>query len=107
MATAYKNGAGTLTTSNVTLYTCPASTVAIVNMIAVSNIDTSLSHTVTLSVTMNSVTKVLYPAVVVTPNGVLSSKPEIQLYLNAGDTISALADAGSVMNYVLTITELS
>ena len=95
MAETFKNFKGALTTTAATIYTCPASTVAIVLMAQVANIDGTNEADASVSWIDSSdsaaETYLIKAAPVPAGSalGVLSGK----LVLEAGDTIKALASA--------------
>lgn len=106
MAITYKNFAATATTSMADVYTCPSGTTAIVLLLQVSSINTSVAADVTVvySDASNSNTEhELIKNLTITPQtGVdLPSK----LVLEAGDKIRVQASAGSSIKIIGSVSE--
>lgn len=97
MGIAFKSGGKALTTSNQTIYTCPASTSAIVTLLQAANVDgtNSVDTTVTWTDASDSGTEFnLMKAIPVAGKTSVSALAGTgKLILNAGDTIKSLASA--------------
>jgi hypothetical protein len=109
MAVAYKNAGAALTTSAATVYTCPASTEAVVLLIQVSNIDGSSPADATVRWGDSSDSNTEYhlaSAVEVASNDSISilSGP---LHLEAGDYIEALASANNDLEITVSVMEIT
>jgi hypothetical protein len=108
----FTNSVGTLTATETVLYTAPSgSNGAIVISGTFSNKTTGVgasTHQVTLKLNdvANSKSAIVLPATDIVPNGGEALKPEMQLVLKPNDTVSGFADAGSVIDFVLGITEM-
>lgn len=109
MAETFKNFKGALTTTTATIYTCPASTVAIVLMAQVANIDgineADASVSWIDSSDSNAETYLIkgVPIPAGSALGVMSGK----LVLEAGDSIKALASADSDLVISGSVLEMS
>ena len=109
MPVAYKNAGAALTTSAATVYTCPASTEAVVLMMQAANIDGSSAVDVTVRWGDSSDSNTEYhlaSTVSVAADDSLSiiSGP---LHLEAGDYVEALASANSDAELTLSIMEIT
>lgn len=109
MANVFKNFRGALTTSGVTVYTCPDGTTAIVLSCQASNVDGTNSADVTArwtdasnsNVVTNWAKTVAVPAD--TSISVITGKP----VLEAGDTIVGLASADGDLELSGSVLEIS
>ena len=109
MAETFKNFKGALSTAAAAVYTCPASTVAIVLLVQVANIDGANSADASISWTdasdSDAETFLIKTAPVPAGSslGCLSGK----LVLEAGDTIKGLASAASDLVVSGSVLEIS
>lgn len=92
---------GTLTTSNATLYSVPASTTTYVKAVNICNISGS-SATVTLKF---AGTEILYTQTIEAGNSL--AVPFYDQILNATELIEGLASAGSAITYYISGREVS
>ena len=108
MARTYKNARAVLSTAAADVYTCPASTTAIVLLAQVANV-TSSSVTATVQWTdasnSNAVTRLIYGVPILSSDslGCLDGK----LVLEAGDKIQGLAGVASVIELSVSVLEVS
>lgn len=104
MAT-FANAVGTLTTSEVALYTCPVGKAAVINSASFANIAAATAK-VTIRVKKGAAYAHVIKGGDVPANGTFTLKPEAQIILTANDQILAQADAASALDYVLSVTEI-
>jgi len=105
----FKNANLNLTTTAADIYTCPASTTAIVMAMQVANVDTTTDAVVTVqwldSSNSDKVTRLAFDYLL---EAKLAFSPVVQgkLVLEAGDKIQALADAINLAEMTVSILEL-
>lgn len=104
---AFKNAKAALTTSSATIYTCPASTVAIVLMAQVANIDGTNAADVTISWTdsSDSDAETKLASTISVPADAALSVLDGKLVLEAGDTLKGLASADSDLVITVSVME--
>lgn len=108
MAT-FKNAELDLTTTATDVYTCPASTTAIVMSMQITNVDTTTDAVVTVQwLDSSNTNKVTRLAASYLLEAKLAFSPVVQgkLVLEAGDKIQALADAINLAEMSVSILEL-
>lgn len=108
MSAAFKNARLVATTTLTTMYTCPASTAAIVIGLQVANVDTA-NHNARVqwldASNGNAVTRLLYDVSI--PAWAAVGCIEGKLVLNAGDSIQAYSDVNNKLEYTLSVVEVS
>lgn len=108
MAETFKNARAVLSASAADIYTCPASTTAIVLLAQVSNV-TANSVTATVqwvdASASNAVTRLIYAVLILQADslGCLDGK----LILEAGDKIQALCNTASAIELTISVLELT
>ena len=109
MTTAFKNAKLALTTSLSDVYTCPASTTAIVTLLHVANIDGSDDANVDIVWTDSSdsdaATYLAY--LIAVPANAAYNALQGKLVLEAGDKIRAKASTASDLALSLSVMEMS
>lgn len=112
MALGFKSGAKALTTSNQTIYTCPANTIAIVLLLQLANVDGSASADGTVNWEDASdgggTDYMLIKALPIAGKTAISALAGTgKLILNAGDKIEALASANGDLEITYSLIEKS
>jgi len=112
MANAYKNAKSvSLTTSLADIYTCPATTEAIVLGIQITNIDGTNAADATVAWTDSSdtdaVTYLIKSSEVAAGEAISAMAPEFKLVLETGDKIQAMASAASDLCISVSVLEVS
>ncbi len=105
---ALKNAGAHLTTSLADIYTCPASTAAIIKHAQVANVDGSAAADVSVALYDSSATATYYFAKTVSVAADAGLKPLgdlIGVVLEAGDKIQAVASAAEDLDIILSIVE--
>ena len=106
---AFKNAKLALTTTAATIYTCPASTVAIVLMCQAANIDGTNAADVTVSWTdasdSNAETKLA--STISVPADAALSCLDGKLVLEAGDALKGLASADGDLVITVSVMEMA
>lgn len=92
---------GTLTTSNATLYTVPASTTTVVKAVTICN-KTATAQAVTLKF---AGTEVIYQHSLAGKDTI--TLPFMDQILSAGELIEGLSDANSAINYYISGKEIA
>lgn len=104
---AFKNAKAALTTSAATIYTCPASTVAIVLLCQAANIDGTNAADVTISWTdaSDSNAETRLASTISVPADAALSCLDGKLVLEAGDTLKGLASADGDLAVTVSVME--
>ena len=106
MPTVFKSTLATATTSDTTLYTCPAATTAIVTFLQSCN-KTATAADLTIKVSRSAVDYHILKDVQVDPAMPIKAIDGEKLVLQAGDLIKIQASANSTLDVILSITEIS
>ena len=107
MANTFKNSGAALTTTGADIYTCPASTSAVIHSIYVSNIDGTNSADVDIKVTTDGGTTYYHVAKTVpvpADSTLVLDKP---VNLEAADKVHMTASANSDLEAFMSILEIT
>ena len=105
---ALKNASAHLTTSLADVYTCPASTVAVIKHAQVANVDGAAAADVSVALYDSSSAATYYYAKTISVAADAGLKPLGDLVgaiLEAGDKIQGQASAASDLDIILSVTE--
>lgn len=104
---AFKNAKRELTTSNATIYTCPADTVAIVLLCQVANVDGTNDAYVTVSWTdaSDSSAETKLVSTLNVPSASSLSCLDGKLVLEAGDALKGMASEGGDLMITVSVME--
>ena len=107
MANAFKNAGAAIGTSRTDVYTCPASTEAVVHAVYLSNVDGSASVDATIEVYDNSVTTYYHVGKTIpvpADSTLVLDKP---INLNASDKLTVTASAASDLECFISVLEIT
>lgn len=110
MAIAYKNARAAVGTSYATVYTCPASTTAVILLAQVANVDGANSADVSvqwLDSSAASVATRIVETVPVGADGAINVLDNGPLVLETGDQLQVKASATGDLEISLSITEIT
>ncbi len=107
MANAFKNAGAAIGTSRTDVYTCPASTEAVVHAVYLSNVDGSASVDATIEVYDNSVTTYYHVGKTIpvpADSTLVLDKP---INLQASDKLTVTASAASDLECFISVLEIT
>ena len=107
MANAFKNAGAAIGTSRTDVYTCPASTEAVVHAVYLSNVDGSASVDATIEVYDNSTTTYYHVGKTIpvpADSTLVLDKP---INLQASDKLTVTASAASDLECFISILEIT
>jgi hypothetical protein len=107
MANTFKNVGDALTTAGADVYTCPASTQAVIHAIYISNIDGAVSADVTIKCTVDggiTYRHIAYTVPVPADSTLILDKP---INMEAGDKLHMAASTDSDLELFMSILEIT
>ena len=108
MAEAYKNGYQDVVASSTAIYTCPASTEAIVRSLYVANVDGTNSADLTVEIVdAGGSSDAKIASAITVPAKSTFQAIDVPLFLEAGDAVKLLASATGDLEAVISVVQIT